>query len=66
MTRKKKKKKKKTMRRRSLSLCMRVGGDKGYGGKAVIQVERYSEEVGDWFSSKVSQVVESSSREKYD
>lgn len=62
MTRKKKKKKKKTMRR-SLSLCMRVGGDKGYGGKAVIQVERYSEEVGDWFSSKVSQVVDS---KKYD
>lgn len=42
---------------------MRVGGDKGYGGKAVIQVERYSEEVAGWFSSKVSQVVDS---KKYD
>lgn len=40
--------------RRSLGLCMRAGGDKGYGGKAVIQVERYSEAVGGWFSFKVS------------
>lgn len=40
---------KEMMWRRSLSLCTRVGRDKGYGGKAVIRVEKYSEEVGAWF-----------------
>lgn len=45
------------MVRRSLSLCMRVGRGKGYGGRAVIRVGRYREEAGGWFSSKVSRGV---------